>query len=206
MFFSCQIHGQVKHEFKMPIFNMFILDYQPSYEIISKNELVGLEIGGGFDFMKTSAGLIDSTGNFNIWMVPDEYKSRVFKTSLALKFYFSRTTKLLRLGVIAGPFVELDKAVFYEQAFIDRSESNAILNPNLGRKFIGQRTIRPGLKGGLKLVYKTKLVLDLSMRFGWLFEEATMGNLKYRPKTNFLWPAVKFGYRFGEKYEPKVVE
>lgn len=200
-----QVSAQVKHEVKIPFFNMFLLDYAPSYEIISKKERVGLEIGAGFDFSK--AQLTTSNDSFPSFTDPSlKYKRRIFKSSVALKFYGSAEIRNVLIGFFVGPFANYNETTFYEDAYFVRHEELLNLNPNRSTRFIGQREIVTGINAGFKFVFKSNLVIEPRYSIAVQFDEREPNSLTYRRAFLTGGPTIKVGYRFGKKPTTKTIE
>ena len=202
--FTLEGSAQIKHEFKTPVLRMLWKQFYPSYEIISKNDKIGLEIGAGFDLNK--AGLrnpLDTINSFpNIEF--DEYKSRQLYTSVALKLYINRKYNDTRISLFMGPFAEMTKITFYEQAYFVRQDLLAEGNDWYRKRYIGQREIHTGIRGGLKLVTSKNWVIEMNGMLGVVFDEFEKGEITYRPA--YFQPnlAFKFGYQLGNKRQEKV--
>lgn len=200
--FHLQLEAQVKHELKIPGFQILALHFHPSYELVTNNEKFGIEIGTGLDFSKAIQNvIIDSTviGTFSETNITSEkYKKREFKSSLALKYYWHYNWNDRYFSVFTGPYIELDQIVFLEDEFIEKQTEWASMSEFRNPAFIGQKEIRPGIKSGVKMIFKNNLVLEMSAVFMLRYDELTPNNITMRRAFFYLNPSFKVGYRFGE--------
>lgn len=198
--FFTQLDAQVKHELKIPILNILSKNIHPSYEMVSQNEKIGIEIGAGLDLSEVSLleNSFTPTDTFvtpGVFLQTDQFRSRVFKVSIALKYYWYYNVNETYFSIFAGPAVEFDNVIFLEDEYLERRN---MMSTGFGEEFIGKKEIRPGLKGGVKTIFKNNLVMELSLFQGILIEERFPNELTLRRAFitgNF---GLKFGYRFGQ--------
>jgi len=197
--FYGQLMDQLKHEVKIPPARLLQSYILPSYEIISKKEKFGIELGLGYDLKK--ARLTSSNDTIPTIVNPfNKYKKRVFTSSLALKYYIDLNIKNRFVSLFIGPFIEFEKITFIEDAFFVRQKELEAIRPYpITKSFIGQREIRPGFQGGFKMRNRSNLVVELGGRFGVLFEEQSVGLIEFRRAYFLLYPTLRIGYRFGLK-------
>jgi len=199
--FHLQLKAQVKHEVKLSTFQIFALNLHPTYELISKNEKFGIEVGTGIDFSKSRfAEFGDSTVTTILGptsFIIDKYKQREWKSSLALKYYWYFNLNEKYISVFVGPYIKLDRVVFLEDEYIERRAERASMDEDVIPEFIGQREISPGIIAGGKMIFKNNLVLELSTSFMLLYEEEQPNNINMKPTFFYAVPSLKVGYRFG---------
>ena len=203
---SCvqQLAAQAKHELKISSIALFNAEILPTYEILSNNEKIGLELGFGMDFKKVNLGV----GN-DFFIVdpftespfgnPTEFKHRSINSMLSLKFYKSVQRKNLGIGLSVGPYVTYDQSIFYDEAFLSRQEELLGLGLRSTDYFVGQREVENGVNTGIKFLIKSKLVIETNVRMGILFVENVPGKIEYKENYSAGGFSILLGYRFGKK-------
>ena len=202
-----QLSAQAKHEIKFSPFSLFSLEMVPSYEIISENEVVGFEIGAGYNFKRAS--LTTSNDTFPDFFANEfeKYGQQSFKALMSLRFYKSRQVSESGIGVFFGPFARYEQRTFLEDAYLVRQDELIAISPRRLENFVGQREIKIGMFGGFKFLIKTKYVIELGYEIAGVFDENKPGSLEYREAYMEGGFVFKAGYRFGNRPMPsKVVE
>ena len=205
---SCahQLAAQAKHEIKFSPISLRFLEMVPSYEIISKNEKIGFEIGVGYNFGKARLTTSNDT-MFNFFAEDEKYDQRTFKSVMSLRFYKSRQMSDYGIAFFVGPFARYEQRTFLEDAYLVRQDELIVISSWHNEEFIGQREIVTGLLGGFKFLFHPKRFVELGYEIGVIFNENMPDSLEYKEAFTFGRLHFKAGYRFGNRPMPsKVVE
>jgi len=206
---STSLSGQMKHELKTPVINNFYKEFHPTYEILTKNERIGLELGLGYSFRNTSLRdtadhVFDPSQLGN--SLSDEYKKRVFQSSLSLKFYYGIEIDKTGFDFFLGPFIEYDRINFLEPSYFVRQK---LLEEKFGfliGDFTGKQKLRYGINGGINVIFKPHFVTEFGMKIGVISEDTPTEKFVFDQRTIDPSIYLKIGYRFKGKADLKKVE
>ncbi len=183
-------HAQVKHEIKLPVTDLLLQDIIPTYELVTQNEKIGIELGLGLDLSKVTArNDMLSFGTF------EKFKSRVFESSLELRYYWYYNLYERYFSFFVGPTIHFDRTIFLEDEYIElRNKDSA----DLGEVFVGKKEIITGISGGFKIIFKNNLSAEFRIYSGMFIEERIQNNLSISPSSIAGGFGIKLGYRFGD--------
>lgn len=209
LFSSCQTQlvGQVKHEVKMPFLEVLGLNFQPSYEMVSKNERISVELGIGIDFSKSSfRSNLDTMLPFGQFVEPEKFKQRVFRSELAFKYYWYKIVDEKYLSFFVGPGIAYERYISFEDEYLQKQNEFYMMRNLDNPYFVGKSEIRPGANIGGKLILKNNLLIEVSALLSVVIEERTPSIFSLRRAYTEVSPSIKIGYRFGEHPNTKTQE
>jgi len=205
--FGTQLNAQLIHELKTPVFRSFKKDYLPSYELITKNKRFGFEIGAGYNFRNTT---LRDTADFVLgaesYLQFDEFDKTLFQSFFDWKIYFDKQFKGKPFELFFGPHFQFNKVTFLEDSFLIRQAELTEKFGHIIGELPDQRTILTGLTTGIKILIKSKWVIEWTLKRGVFFEDNVDGKLQFKKANLDRHMYVKFGYRFNQKAKEKIPE